>query len=80
MRARGFYWLILSKLYQFKAKDLEIKRYPLCVENISGDFSFKNSKKAGLKGCVYVFFVDFRTFDTSNIIYIHQCLKKKQDR
>ena len=27
-----------TKVYQFKAKDSEIKQYPLCLENISADF------------------------------------------
>ena len=34
-----------SNIYQFKAKVSEIKEYPLCLENISGDFSINNMKK-----------------------------------
>ena len=33
------------KIYQFKAKESEIKRYPLCLGEISGDFSGNNFKK-----------------------------------
>ena len=33
------------KLYQFKAKDLEIKPYPLCLGNISKDFTLDNIKE-----------------------------------
>ena len=36
-------------------------------------------KKTGLSGCVYDFSVDYRTFDTSNIIDIHKYLMKKHD-
>ena len=34
-----------TKLYQFKAKDSNIKKYPLCLGNISGDFSAISMKK-----------------------------------
>ena len=34
-------------------------------------------KKAGLNGCVYNFSVDYKTFDTSNIVNIHKYLMKK---
>ena len=31
--------------YQFKAKDTEIKKYPLCLGKISGSFSAYNMKE-----------------------------------
>ena len=34
-----------TKIYQFKAKESEIKRYPLCLREISEDFSANNFKK-----------------------------------
>ena len=68
-----------TKIYHFKAKDCDIKKYPLCLGNISGDFSANNMKKTGLNGCVYDFSVDYRAFDTSNIIDIHKYLMKKHD-
>ena len=66
-------------MYQFKTKDSEIKKYPLCSGNSSGDFSANNIKKAGLNGCVCDFPVDYRAFDTSNIIDIQKYLMKKHD-
>ena len=30
--------LNVTNIYQFKAKDSEIKKHPLCLGNISGDF------------------------------------------
>ena len=33
------------KIYQFKVKDSEIKPYPLCLGNISKDFTIDNMKK-----------------------------------
>ena len=50
-----------TKLYQFKAKDSEIKEYPLSLGNISNDFTtnkMKKKKKTGLNGYVYEFSVD----------------------
>ena len=51
----------------------------LCLGSISGDFSACNMKKTGLNGCVYNFSVDYRAFDTRNIIDIHNYLIKKCD-
>ena len=67
MEATVSYLLILQK-YKFKAKDSEIKKNPLCLGNISEDFSANNMKKTELNGCVYNFSVDYRAFDTSNLI------------
>ena len=61
-----------SKLYQFKEKDFERKKYPLCLGNISNDFSGDNMKKNRLNECVH----DFNVIDTSNIIDIHKYLTK----
>ena len=44
-----------AKIYQFKAKDTEIKPYMLCLGNILKDFTNNNMKKTGLKGVVKVF-------------------------
>ena len=65
-----------TKMYQFKAKDSEIKKkLPLYSENISGDFSDINmKKKTGLNGCVFDFCVDYKAFDISDITNIHKYL------
>ena len=34
-------------MYEFKAKQSEIKPYPLCLGNISKDFTADNMKKQG---------------------------------
>ena len=41
-------------MYQFKAKDSEIKPYPLFLRNISKHFTIDNMKKTGLKGYVQI--------------------------
>ena len=77
MGATVSYLLMLQKMYQFKAKDSE-KKHPLCLGNISGDFSANNIKlKTGLNGYVYDFSIGYRAFDASNIINIHKYLMKK---
>ena len=43
--SNSFLFVNATKIYQFKAKDSEIKKYPLCLGNISGDFSAKIMKK-----------------------------------
>ena len=68
-----------TKIYQFRARDSEIKNHPLCLGNISGNLLASNMKKTGLNGCVYSFFVHYRTFGTSNIIAVHKYLMKKHD-
>ena len=45
MEATVSYLLILKKVYQFKAKDSEIKVSTLCLGNISKDFIINNVKK-----------------------------------
>ena len=54
-----------TKIHQFKEKDFEIKRYPLCLGNTSKDFSVYNIKKTGLNGNVYDFSVDYIILSTS---------------
>ena len=64
-------------MYQFKAKDSEIKSYPLCLGNISKDFTLDNMQKTGLKKILKVFSVDSNAIDTSDIVDIHRYLLKK---
>ena len=54
MQATVSYLLMLRKLYQFKAKNSEIKNYTLCLVNILKDFT-NNVKPAALKGIVKIF-------------------------
>ena len=45
----SFLFVNTTKIYQFKAKDSEIKDYALCLGNISKSFTVNNIKKTGLK-------------------------------
>ena len=55
-RSDSFLFVNTTKIYQFKAKDSEIKKYPLCSGNVSEDFTADNMKKNSIKGrCKYFF-------------------------
>ena len=43
--SNSFLFVNATKIYQFKAKDSEIKDYTLCLGNISKDFTINNMKK-----------------------------------
>ena len=43
--SNSFLFVHVTKMYQFKAKDSEIKDYALCLGNISKDFTINNMKK-----------------------------------
>ena len=45
MEATVFLFVNATKIYQFKAKVSEIKKYLLCLGNNSKDFSVDNIKK-----------------------------------
>ena len=64
-----------TKIYKFKVKDSETVASPLCLGNISKDWSTDNMKKIGLNGYVYEFNVDYRYLNPTefdrNIPIIH---------
>ena len=68
-----------TEIITFKAKDSEITADPLCLGNISSDWSVINMKKTELKGCVYDFSVDYDTIAVSDISDIHKYLLKKNE-
>ena len=51
----SFLLINATKLYQFKAKNSEIKDYALCLGNIPKDFTINNTKKTELGGVVKIF-------------------------
>ena len=67
--SNSFLFVIVAKMYQFKAKGSEIKPYKLCLGNNSKDFTIDNMKRTGLKGVVKVFSIDYNVIDTSNILF-----------
>ena len=65
------------EIYKSKAKDSEIVASPLCLGNISKDWSIDNLKKTGFNGYVYDFSVDYDATDVDDIVDIHKYLMKK---
>ena len=68
-----------TKIHKFKAKDSEIAATPLCLGNISNDFSVDNIKKTGLNGYVYDFSVDHDIIAVDDILGIHKYSIKKNN-
>ena len=73
----SFLFADATKIYQFKAKNSEIKKYPLCLGKISKDFTVDNMKKTGLKGSVNFFSVDYRSINTNEMLDIYKYLMKE---
>ena len=76
-RANSYLFVNGIENYKFKAKDSEIVAAPLCLGNVSKDWSVDNMKKAGLNGYVYDFSVNYDATATDDIVDIHNYLMKK---
>ena len=51
------------EIYKFKVKDSEILVGPICLGNISKDWSVDNMKRTLFTGYVYDFSVDYEAID-----------------
>ena len=67
------------EIIKFKAKDSNVIATPLCLGNISKDWSVDNMKDTGLNGYVYDFSVDYDATDVEDIKDIHKYLMKKNN-
>ena len=56
--ANSYLFVNGAEIYKLKTKDSEIVATPLCLGNISKDFSVDNMKKTGLNGYIYDFSAD----------------------
>ena len=65
-----------TEIIKSKAQDSEIYPIPLCLGNISKDFSVDNLKKTRLNGYVYDFSVDYNAIALDDILDIHKYLIK----
>ena len=68
-----------TEIYKFKAKDSEIVASPLCLGNISKDWSVDNMKKTGFTGYVYDFSVDYDPIAVDDIKDIYKYVMKKNN-
>ena len=74
-RANSYLFVNGTEIHKFKAKDSEIVAAPLCLGNVSKDWSVDNVKRTGFNGYVYNFSVDY----DPNILDIHKYLMKENN-
>ena len=77
--ANSYLFVNGTEIHKFKAKDSEIVATPLCLGNISKDWSVDNMKKTGFNGYVYDFSVDYDAIAVDDILDIHKYLMKKNN-
>ena len=66
---------MVKKIIKFILKDSEVVATPLCLGNISKDWSVDNMKKLD----VYDFSVNYDSIAVDNILDTHNYLMKKND-
>ena len=64
---------------KFKAKDDQIVKEILCLENISDDWTTANAQKTGFWGEIYDFAVDYTSNNIGDIYNIYRYLIKKHN-
>ena len=77
--ANSYLFVNGTEIYKFKAKDSEIVATPLCLGNISKDWSIDNMKRTGFTGYVYDFSVDYDAIAVDDTKDIHKYLMKKNN-
>ena len=68
-----------TKIHKLKAKDSDIVATPLCLGNISKEWSVDNMKRTGFNGYVYDFSVDYDVIAVDDIFDIRKYLMKKNN-
>ena len=74
--ADSYLFVNSTEIYKFKAKDSEIVATPLCLGNVSKDWSVDNMKKTGFTGYVYNFSVDYDAIAVDDILDIRKYLMR----
>ena len=77
--ANSYLFVNGTEIYKFKAKDSEILVGPICLGNISKDWSVDNMKRTGFNGYVYDFSVGYDNIEVNNVKDIHKYSMKKND-
>ena len=68
-----------TEVIKFKAKNSEIVASPLCLGNISKEFSINSMKKTKLNGYVYDFTDDYDAVAVDDILGIHKYFMEKNN-
>ena len=77
--ANSYLFVNGTEIYKYKAKDSEKVAAPLCLGNISKDWSVDNMKKTGFNGYIYDFSVDCDAIAVDDILDIQKYLMKKNN-
>ena len=77
--ANSYLFVNDTEICKFKAKNSEIVASPLCLGNVSKDWSTDNMKKTGLTGYVYDFSANYNAIAVDDIKDIHNYLMKKNN-
>ena len=77
--ANSYLFVNSTEIIKFKAKDSNIIATPLCLGNISKDWSVDSMKDTGLNGYVYDFSVAFDAIAVDDIKDFHKYLMKKNN-
>ena len=75
--ANSYLFVYGKEVHKFKAKDSKTVATPLCLGNISKDWTVDDMEKTALNAFVYDFSVDYNALD--DILGIHNYLMKKND-
>ena len=77
--SNSYIFVNYTENHKFKTKNSEITAAPICLGNISRDFTVDNMKKTGLNGYVYDFSVDYNAIANDKILDVHKYLMKKNN-
>ena len=77
--ANSYLFVNGTEIYKFETKDSENLVGPICLGNISKDWSVDNMKRTGFTGYVYDFSVDYGAIVVNDIKDIHEYLMEKND-
>ena len=75
----SYLFVNVTVIYKFKKKDSEIVATPLCLGNISKNWSVDNMKNTRFNGYVYNFSVDYDAVAVDDIKDTHKYLMKKNN-
>ena len=76
--ANSYLFVNGTEIYKLKEKDSEIEANPLCLGNISKDWSTDNMKKTGFNEYDYDFSVDYDATDIDDIKSIHKIFNENK--
>ena len=77
--ANSYLFINGTEIIKFKARDSKIVANPLCLGNISKDWSTDNMRKSTFTGYVYDFSVAYDAIGVDDIKDIHKYLMKKNN-